>query len=186
LLDLYDIIGPGAGYKPPHHDEEGRTWLVRPKGHGNWQPTLTPTQDEVDYILLAVLGPNFVPPVKGQRGLPGSTPGSESSGAADDDDPQAATEEQKHGHATKSSTSKGRPPRRGTTFRAPSPIADSWQVESRNGKCVRIAVSHAGFTGSFNQTARRLTWLEELEIPALRPWYYGISYPKHNFVAKHL
>jgi hypothetical protein len=160
---MYEIIGPGAGYKPPQHDVAGRAWLGKPKGRGDWVPTLTPTQDEVDFILLAVLGPNFAAPTKGHEGP--APLGTEGRGGGAD----GADAEGQHADGLAALDAEERRQRK-HKFRAPSPIAESWQVETRGRKCVRLAVSHAGFTGSLNQSARRLTWLEELELPALRPW----------------
>jgi hypothetical protein len=35
----------------------------------------------------------------------------------------------------------------------------------------RIAVTHEGVTGNFPQALRRLTYLQCLELPCLRPWF---------------
>ena len=65
-----DVIGPGAGYVAPKHeddsDEEAPAVSVSRTREG-WAPTLTDRQDEVDAIVLAILGPDFVPPKHGQH-----------------------------------------------------------------------------------------------------------------------
>lgn len=49
---------------------------------------------------------------------------------------------------------------------------------------IRVAVSHEGLTGSLPQSARRLSHLERLELPALRPWFDPEA--AHEMIPNHL
>jgi len=174
LLDLYEIIGPGAGYVTPSYDDDDEedddeSALAKSGSKGlSWVPPLKDTQDEVDEIVLAILGPNFKAPStrntpeKGQ----GEVKFDENSLAAEDDEEgdDVGSGSVQSGSLSMSSAAIRR------RKALPSPIESTWIVETRKGKAVRIAVSHEGFTGNIPQSIRRLTSLEVLELPCLRPW----------------
>ena len=132
LLDLYDVTGPGAGWRHPHRpprsddsgddesdslgDDDDEDDGAVPAG---W-PLLSLPEDEVDQILFRVLGPHWQPPF--------------SSGALHND----GHHDHDHDHDDNDNTSSERRRRRrrrgagvGSGGALASPLATSWVVEAR-------------------------------------------------------
>ncbi len=154
LLDLYEICGPGVGWRPSHHrlgergdgdddsdDGSLETTIEEEEDPPVGWPLLTGSQDEVDEVIFRALGPYWQPPW--QDNLPalagdekynddedGDTDGSSSRGGGDGGGDDDSTRRRRRRRRRQRRKRKGRGGIGSADDPFRSPLATSWAVVS--------------------------------------------------------